>query len=255
MDHPDRIHLRDYIVESDIGAFQHERGLIQRLRFSITVELAEPVIGVEDDVDLILSYDHLTHAVATALAERRYSLLETLAERIAAQVLHHPRAARVEICVEKLDLLPGALGITISRRRGRVAPLLELPPVIVLVMSGPEIPLPDGPLILIPTLDPGQTGLQAMDAAARTMADRLGLAIADSRTELQYMVQQRGKAVVWAPARMAIDQPDMGAGPLELGCWLAAVLGAPRLLLALSPEIPMPTPPQGCLVRLERLPT
>ena len=64
MDQPDRIHLRDYIVSAEIGAFQTERGTRQRLRFDIDVELAQHVMGVDDEVDRILSYDILTGAVA-----------------------------------------------------------------------------------------------------------------------------------------------------------------------------------------------
>ena len=95
MDQPDRIHLRDYIVSTEIGAFQTERGLNQRLRFNIDVALASPVAGAGDQVDNILSYDILTGAVAAGLADRRYDLLETLAEQIAALILAHPGAAEV----------------------------------------------------------------------------------------------------------------------------------------------------------------
>ena len=70
MDEPDQIHLRDYLVETEMGAFQSERGLRQRLRFGLTVDLAQPGIGVDDDVDRSLSYDVLTDAVAVGLAAR-----------------------------------------------------------------------------------------------------------------------------------------------------------------------------------------
>ncbi|MDF3607798.1 dihydroneopterin aldolase [Paracoccus sp. DMF-8] len=68
----------------------------QRLSFSLTVDLATPVKGVNDEVDRILSYDILIGAITAGLADRRHNLLETLAEKIAAQVLDHPRAARIE---------------------------------------------------------------------------------------------------------------------------------------------------------------
>ncbi|HRO15844.1 MAG TPA: dihydroneopterin aldolase, partial [Paracoccus sp. (in: a-proteobacteria)] len=141
MDQPDRIHLRDYIVTADIGAFQTERGQPQRLRFGVNVDLAEPAAGVGDQVDRILSYDVLTGAVAAALADERYNLLETLAERIAAQVLDHPRAAQVTVTVEKLDRIPGALGVTLVRRAGRVRaqPVAARP---VVLFMGADAPLP-----------------------------------------------------------------------------------------------------------------
>ena len=71
----DRISLRDHVVSAEIGAFEQERGLTQRLRFQIVVEV-RPLGDAADDVDRILSYDRLTEAVATELAaERRVPIL------------------------------------------------------------------------------------------------------------------------------------------------------------------------------------
>ena len=47
----DRISLRDHVVEVEIGAFQAERGVRQRVVFNVVVELT-PVSGpIDDDVD------------------------------------------------------------------------------------------------------------------------------------------------------------------------------------------------------------
>ena len=79
----DRISLRDYVVEVEIGAFQQERGTLQRVRFNIVVEVTPLTGPIDDDVDRILSYDKITEAIAFELAAERLNLLETLAERIA----------------------------------------------------------------------------------------------------------------------------------------------------------------------------
>src|SRR5690606_16194525 len=152
MDQPDRIHLRDYIVSAEIGAFQSERGQQQRLRFAIEVALARPVAGVDDHVDRILSYDVLTGAVADGLADRRYDLLETLAERIAAQVLAQPLAAEVTVSIEKLDRVPGALGVTLTRRAGRVQAAASVARPALLVMGRRLDLLPAGALVVIPSV-------------------------------------------------------------------------------------------------------
>ncbi|MDO5614182.1 MAG: dihydroneopterin aldolase [Paracoccus sp. (in: a-proteobacteria)] len=246
MDHPDQIHLRDYVLAVDIGAFQSERGHEQRLRFDLTVDLAQPVAGVDDHVDRILSYDVLTDAVARTLADQRYNLLETVAEKIAAEVLAHPRAARVQVTVEKLDRVPGALGITISRSAARMetdtptaaAPMLRL------VMA--DAPLPQGAVILIPAapmlpLPQGgndrMVALLALDQAAWALAGRLGLDVADTRTELDWAVAQQ-LHTVWAPTRMVADEAGLDADPLALAQWLAHRTGAQRLEIALPPGAP-----------------
>ena len=87
--------MRDHLVEVEIGAFQAERGVRQRLRFNVVVEVRPHPEPLQDDVDRILSYDRITEAISAALAEERLNLLETLSERVAARVLLEPQAMRV----------------------------------------------------------------------------------------------------------------------------------------------------------------
>lgn len=247
MDQPDRIHLRDYVVSAEIGAFQSERGSSQRLRFAIEAALSAPVTGADDQVDRILSYDVLTDAVRDALADRRYDLVETLAERIAAQVLVQPMVTEVSVTVEKLDRGPGALGVTLVRRQGRetVAAAAARPDVL---FRGAPVAVPPGPLVIVPDAprlplphggDARRIALLALDQAAWALAGQLGLTVADSRTEIDWAAAS-GLAVVWAPARMVADVSDLPADPQVLAPWLAERLGAGRLLWALPKGVPMP---------------
>lgn len=261
MDKPDRIHLRDYVIPAEIGAFQSERGRLQRLRFTVETELARPVVGADDHVDRILSYDVLTAAVQDGLADRRYDLLETLAERIAAQILDHPMAAEVSVTIEKLDRGPGALGVTLVRRQGRVAAAAETvrPRVmfwsreaavpqgaVAIVPDAPHLPLPQGG-------DGRRIALLALDQAAWALAGQLGLGIADSRTELDWAAAN-GLAVVWAPARMIADTPNVPADPHELTFWLADRLDAEAILWAMPEGIPHPPAPAGFRIPSDRAP-
>ena len=70
-----------------------------------------------DDVDQVLSYDTITEAIEYQLHVERLNLLETLAERIAAQILTHAQALRAFVRIEKLDRIPGSLGVEIVRTR------------------------------------------------------------------------------------------------------------------------------------------
>ncbi|MEM9845725.1 MAG: diguanylate cyclase, partial [Pseudomonadota bacterium] len=60
----DRISVRDHIVEVEIGAFQAERGVTQRIAFSVVVEVRPLTEAIDDDVDRILSYDKVTEAIS-----------------------------------------------------------------------------------------------------------------------------------------------------------------------------------------------
>ena len=95
------------------------------------------------------------------------------------------------------------------------------------------------------------TGL-ASNQAAWALAGRLGLTVADSRTELDWAAAE-ARAVVWAPARMARDVPDLAPEPMALALWLAQRLGATRLNWALRDGEAPPAPPAGFSIPTGRL--
>ena len=111
----DKIFVSDFLKEVEIGAFQSERGCTQRVKFSVSLNLTPLSVQFDDDVDKILSYEIITDAINLELSRQRFNLLETLAEKIADRCLQEPRATRVEVKIEKLDRIPGSLGIHISR--------------------------------------------------------------------------------------------------------------------------------------------
>ena len=122
----DRISVRDYIRAVEIGAFRTERGVDQRIRLNVVLEVSHHTAAQDDDVDKVISYDTITEAIEPELAAERVNLLETLAERVAARCLADRRAVRVFVRIEKLDRIPGALGVEIVRTRlAEAAPRLR----------------------------------------------------------------------------------------------------------------------------------
>lgn len=257
MTQPDRIHLRDHVIDAEIGAFPSERGRTQRLRFGVSADLRDPVGTEDDDVDRILSYDVLVHAIEAALADGRCSLVETLAERIAAEVLADPRAACVAVTVEKLDRGPGALGITIIRDAARLAVTAERPSARIVLgrpdrlpdprpdplSDGAMIVVPDGPALPLPAGgDRRRIALLGLDQAAWILADALGLEVAETRTELDAAIRA-GTPVVWAPQRLAVAAPDVPAEAAPLAQWLAGRLSAQVRFSGADPLTdPLPEP-------------
>ena len=259
---PDRISVRDHVVEVEIGAFQAERGATQRVRFNVVVEVEPVTVAVDDDVDRILSYDRITDAIDESLAEERLNLLETLAERIAERVLAAPRARRVFVRIEKLDRGPGALGVEIVRDRrwhpgdaraaGRPQPRLvylsdaaltapNLPgwidtlqaqgrPVIFCVGAG-ETPVPQtGHRMTQRRID-----LLAIEQSAWRLAARDDrCVVVSTRTELDWAMRH-GQISVWAPSKIvldAVESPSVQADDtVALALWFAALVQAEDLLV------------------------
>jgi (5-formylfuran-3-yl)methyl phosphate synthase len=114
----DRIFVRDFVIEADIGAYDFERGRRQRVAFDIEA-LVRRAGGELLDMRAIFSYDVILDAVRIVAAQGHHEFVETFAEAVAAIVLRHERAREVKIIVRKLDVIEGAVGVEMVRRRAR----------------------------------------------------------------------------------------------------------------------------------------
>ncbi len=113
----DHILVRDYIKEIDIGAFQSEYGIKQRVSFNVILEVNTNNYPMHDNVDLVLSYDNIIEVIENEIGQKRVALLETLAEKIALSCLCLDNVAAVTVRLEKLDRGSGKLGVQISRTK------------------------------------------------------------------------------------------------------------------------------------------
>ncbi|KIN71760.1 dihydroneopterin aldolase [Sulfitobacter guttiformis] len=259
----DRISVRDHIVEVEIGAFQAERGVTQRICFNVVVEV-QPLSGpVDDDVDRILSYDRVTEAIQGALALERLALLETLADRVAERILHEPQAMRVFVRIEKLDRGPGALGVEIVRARDGAPP----PEVARDTIAKPELVFLSNAAIASPYLSGWLDQLQAQgrplilcvgaaDVAAPQVPHKMAqrridmlaieqnawvlaarddrCVVVETRTELDWAMKN-GQTCVWAPSKIVLDSVDTpSAQPRDavaLAAWFAATFDAAEMMV------------------------
>ncbi len=274
----DRISMTDHTREVEIGAFQAERGVTQKIRFDVVVEVETRAESAVDDVDRILSYDTIVEAIDASLAAERVNLLETLAARIADAIIEHPLAARVFVRIGKLDRGPYTLGVEIVREapkgRRRLRLLAEaVPHPIVVFLSGAAIARPDlsqlldhleetgAPLILCVdapdlaapraahAMPQRRIALLAIEQSAWVLAARdPRCVVVDSRTELDWAMKQ-GQISVWAPSKLVLDAVE-GPGsdvtdPLPLAAWLADAFEARALLnfsdLDVEAEVPVTT--------------
>lgn len=264
----DRIAVRDYVVETEIGAFQSERGVTQRVMFNVVLEVSRHAASRTDDVDLVLSYDTITQAIEAQLRAERINLLETLAERIAERIFTNPKAVRVFIRIEKLDRIPGTLGVEIVRTRvasGKVVPHVVGPPQALEDVPHPLVVYLGNDIATSERLAQWLDALEARSepvvitvahregfdqpATAAPVARRIGLldieqnawllaerdarcVVVNTRTELDWAMRQ-GQLSVWAPSKIVLDSIDKPASvdPFDLARWFAGQFTASGLVI------------------------
>jgi FolB domain-containing protein len=112
----DRVFVRDLVLPVRIGAYAREHEKPQSVRFNVDAKVLRAGHAVEDMRD-VFSYDVVIDGIKMIIAQEHIPFVETLAERIAALVLGHPRVTGVTVRVEKLDVGPGAVGVEITRQR------------------------------------------------------------------------------------------------------------------------------------------
>ena len=113
----DHILVRDYVRKIDIGAFQSEYGVKQRVSFNVILEVNTDNQPMHDNVDLVLSYDSIIEIIEDEIGQKRVALLETLAEKIAISCLCLDSVVKATVRLEKLDRGLGKLGVQISRTK------------------------------------------------------------------------------------------------------------------------------------------
>ncbi|ACB97133.1 dihydroneopterin aldolase [Beijerinckia indica] len=113
----DHVFVHDLILPMSVGAYAVEQKAAQRVR--INVDLAvQRITHHADTIRDVFSYDLIIDAVRLLLARGHVSVIETLAEELAAALLQHQRVFRARVRVEKLDVIEMAsVGIEIIRKR------------------------------------------------------------------------------------------------------------------------------------------
>ncbi len=113
----DRVFVHDYVLDVEIGVYTNEKGVTQRVRLNVDVDLLPAKASLNDDIAQAFDYDVIIKGIKTIIGRGHINLVETLAEEVAVLCLAHPRAASVTVEVEKLDKEPGAVGVEIVRRK------------------------------------------------------------------------------------------------------------------------------------------
>ena len=278
----DRISLRDHIVEVEIGAFQSERGIKQRICFNIVVEVRPVDHKLDDDVDRILSYDKVTEAIMIELNLERLNLLETLAARIAERILTEPQAIRVFVRIEKLDRGPGALGVEIVRSNetkkyhlsSKDSSHFISPEIFVLtneafsseqLRNSIDIIENTGKSAIFCVGLPSENYPRVAQNQVQRRIDYLAIeqnawklaaydkrcVVVETKTELDWAVKN-GKISVWAPGKMLLDAKNLPNFDLSqiliLSEWLANEFGTEYLTVIGD------IPNNDCSIKIETIP-
>ena len=115
----DIIFVREFRIDAWVGIYDWEKLRPQTLELDVEIGIPGTAAGHSDDIADTVHYGKVVERFCAELAERRFGLLEALAEHLAAIVTGEFKAPWVRISVAKLGHIRQVrkVGVTIERSR------------------------------------------------------------------------------------------------------------------------------------------
>ena len=115
----DTIFIREFRVDAWVGIYEWEKQRAQTLEMEIEIGIPERGAGQSDNIQDTVHYGDVVERVAAELRERRFKLLESLAEHVCGLVTGEFGAPWVRLSVAKLGHIRNVrkVGVSLERRR------------------------------------------------------------------------------------------------------------------------------------------
>ena len=113
----DIIFLHDFKAKTLIGIYPWERKVPQTIQLDLEIALPTSRACQTDNIEDALDYALIIERINEILANKQFSLLETLAKHIAQTILIEFHSPWIKVSVAKLGIIRGVkkLGVCIER--------------------------------------------------------------------------------------------------------------------------------------------
>jgi len=113
------VFIRDLQLRAMLGVYDSEKLEPQRVIVNVDLSVQEHGEPLDDDIQNVVSYEHVVNHVKDLIAEGHVHLVETLAEMIANECLKNRWVVAVRVRVEKPDIIPEAVSVGVEIERSK----------------------------------------------------------------------------------------------------------------------------------------
>lgn len=113
----DILEITDLRLSTIIGTYPWEQQIQQTLRFDIKIATDAARAASQDDLSLAIDYAAITEYLKTGLSQRKFKLLETVAEMTAQQLLANFPISWLQLAVTKFQPIKDLAAVTITIER------------------------------------------------------------------------------------------------------------------------------------------
>ena len=114
-----KVIIKDLILNISVGIHNFEKKKKQRVKFNIEILTNPYVIPNNKDLNSILDYEKIISQIQKITFLRHHELLEDLAENIFNMIFRNKLVKKINLKIEKLDILKKAnsVGIEVSKSK------------------------------------------------------------------------------------------------------------------------------------------
>ena len=114
-----KVIIKNLILNIFIGIHDFEKKKKQRVRFNIEVMTDPNIKPNNKDLSTILNYEDIINKIKILVKKQHHELIEDLAENIFKMIFKNRLAKKINIKIEKLDIVKNSesVGIEFSKKR------------------------------------------------------------------------------------------------------------------------------------------
>ncbi len=114
-----KVLIKDLILEIFVGIHDFEKKKKQRVRFNIEITIDPLIHPNNKNLNTILNYEDIINQLKILVNKKHHKLLEDLAENIFDVIFKNKLVKKINIQLEKLDILKKtkSVGIEISKTK------------------------------------------------------------------------------------------------------------------------------------------
>ncbi|RKF18436.1 dihydroneopterin aldolase [Alginatibacterium sediminis] len=113
----DKVFIDELSLLANIGAYDWEKGIQQKLVISLEMTWDNRAAGNSDNLEFALDYAQVSQKVTALVASKHFELIEAVAEEIAALVLSEFKAPSVKVRVNKPGAVAAASNVAVMIER------------------------------------------------------------------------------------------------------------------------------------------
>ena len=111
------VFIRDLQLRAMLGIYDSEKIEPQRIKVNVDLSVKERGEPLDDDIQNVVSYEHVVNHVKELISQGHVHLVETLAEMIANECLQNRWVVAVRVRVEKPDIIAEAASVGVEIER------------------------------------------------------------------------------------------------------------------------------------------